>query len=86
MNIIEILLKSFESNSVIMMTQSQKELLLSDQLDMRLTDFYYDSLARMELSIWFEVELGLTLSDTELSCAVTFHDLVNLISSKLVHR
>jgi acyl carrier protein len=86
MNIIEILLKSFESNSVIMMTQSQKELLLSDQLDMRLTDFYYDSLARMELSIWFEVELGLTLNDTELSCAVTFHDLVNLISSKLVHR
>lgn len=86
MTLNEILLTGLISNPSIYLTQSHKDSIKSQNADFSLKEINFDSLAKMELSIWLELELKIIVTDHDMSKISTFNELSSLVEEKLKNK
>ena len=74
---------ALEANPVAHLTAEQADMLRSTQADLSFEDIGMDSMARMELSIWLELEHGIELSEREIQEVGSVSRLAALLDGRL---
>ena len=74
---------ALKSNPLVIFTHEQLAQLADPEFDIRLAELGMDSLGYMELSIWLEIELGMTIPLSEIEKISTLKALASLIDAQL---
>ena len=79
----QIAITALNSNPLVFMSREQRGQLSDPEFDINLLEIGMDSLGRMELSIWLEIELGMIVPLPEIEKISTLSALVTLIDTYL---
>lgn len=74
---------ALRSNPLIIMSREQQAKLCNPEFDIDFVEIGMDSLGRMELSIWLEIELGMTVPLSEIEKISSLSALVSMINVHL---
>lgn len=74
---------ALRANPVVFLSEEQAQALRDPQHDLSFEDLGMDSMARMELSIWLELELGLEASESTIQEIGSVAGLASFIGERL---
>ena len=76
-------ISALKANPLAIFTGEQQARLDDPAFDVRFTDLGMDSLARMELSIWLELEQGIAITESELRLLDSLSGLEEFLALRL---
>ena len=79
----EIVIRALLANPLVFLTREELSKLVYAELDSSFVDLGMDSLARMELSIWLELELDLEVAESEIQKIHSVENLADFLKLKL---
>ncbi|NQW92897.1 MAG: hypothetical protein HQ446_02475 [Polaromonas sp.] len=79
----EIVIRALLANPLIFLAREELSKLVYSEFDSSFVDLGMDSLARMELSIWLEIELDLEVAENEIQEISSVGKLANFIRLNL---
>lgn len=80
---LQLAVAALQANPMVLFTETQIAGLEDPSFDISFSELEMDSLARMELSIWLEVEHGLEVTEGELEDVRSLQGLSRLLQSRL---
>lgn len=85
MNARELAIKALKSNNLAFFKTEHLDVLANPAVDITFESLDMDSLGRMELSIWLELELGLEVTEVEVQDMASINGLAQFIDKHYIN-